>query len=121
MTTDHFLSAQQRKLIRNLAAAIESFRRLDPEMQAQQMLGLLYSALEGNEQLSVKALAERLDLAQSSTSRVVAYWGPINRHGQPGHDMLVAREDVQMRNRKLISTTRKGQTFVHTLATQVGA
>ena len=57
----------------------------------------------------MKELADALGVAQSTMSRNVAYLDRINRHHQPGLDLVRATEDPAERRRKIVTLTPRGR------------
>ena len=101
--------------LRTVADSIELLRTLDSEMQAQTAMCLLVVAMAHPEPVPMREIAQRVGLAQSSTSRNVALLGKVSRKGRPGLDLLVAREDVSDRRTKLVSLTSRGERFINQL------
>jgi DNA-binding MarR family transcriptional regulator len=106
------------KPLHKMTKVIEEFRKLDPEMQAQQMQTFLMIASQPGE-LSIKEIAERLGMAQSTASRCVSYWSKMHRLRRQGHDMVVAAEDMMNRSRKLVSLNNRGKKFAADLTEAV--
>jgi len=94
------------KAARKAALIIEEFRKLNPEMQAQQMAIFLAVAAKPNQ--TVTELAKATGHATASVSRNVAALGETHRKGLPGLNILVATEDVLDRRNKRINLTPKG-------------
>ncbi|HYD98556.1 MAG TPA: MarR family winged helix-turn-helix transcriptional regulator [Alphaproteobacteria bacterium] len=93
--------------IDRLIEVLEEFRKLDPDMPIQYALSFL--TLAQGENLSIRELAERLGIAQSSASRNVAALSEWHSFAKPGHHLVVAREDPRERRRKIVSLTAKGE------------
>ena len=100
--------------LEGLAAAIEVFRKLDAEMPAQTMLTFLLVAR--NPGINVGKLVERLGIAQSSTSRNVAYLSKWRAYLEEGHDLIEAVEDPRDRRTKTVDLTAKGRRLAEKLA-----
>lgn len=94
---------------------IELFRTLDPEIQAQGLSTFLVIAMSDPEPISMRVLADRVGIAQSSCSRNVAALGKIHRHGRPGHQLVESYEDSMDRRTKLVKLTPKGRRFAQML------
>lgn len=94
-----------------LLKAIERFREIDAEMQAQSIAVLLKVA-KHPVPIKMADIAEELGLSQSTVSRNVAYLGDWNRHKTKGHGLLEAYEDPMERRRKLVRLTAKGKRFL---------
>ena len=101
-----------------LAAAIEAFRELDQEMPAQTILTFLLVAQ--NPGIKVGELVERLGIAQSSTSRNVAYLSKWRAFEEEGHDLIEAVEDPRDRRTKTVNLTAKGKRLAEKLARVIG-
>jgi DNA-binding MarR family transcriptional regulator len=100
------------KQLRQLSHALEAFRVLDPEIQAQMVLTFLYVAsAPPNEPISMRELQNKLGIASSSTSRNISALSAENRVGEPGHDLVEKREDPNDRRNNLVRLTAKGRTF----------
>ena len=96
-----------------LMHVLEEFRKLDPDLPIQYALSFL--TLAQNEGMSMRELAERLGIAQSSASRNVAALSKWHSFGKPGLDLVQAEEDPRERRRKIISLTPKGHELIATL------
>ena len=68
-----------------LMHVLEEFRKLDPDLPIQYALSFL--TLAENEGMSMRELAERLGIAQSSASRNVAALSKWHSFGKPGLDL----------------------------------
>jgi len=99
--------------ITTLMRVLEEFRKLDPDLPIQYALSFL--TLAENEGMSMRELAERLGIAQSSASRNVAALSKWHSFGKPGLDLVQAEEDPRERRRKIISLTPKGHELIATL------
>ena len=99
--------------IASLMRVLEEFRKLDPDLPIQYALSFL--TLAENEGISMRELAERLGIAQSSASRNVAALSKWHSFGKPGLDLVQAEADPRERRRKIISLTPKGHTLIATL------
>jgi DNA-binding MarR family transcriptional regulator len=102
------------KCLHGMAKAIGELRKIEPEIEAQAMLTLLWVAIQPG--ITMKELSERIGVSQSTTSRNVAMLGEINRRHEPGHGLLVAREDPTERRRKIVELTAKGRLVVASIA-----
>ncbi len=91
-----------------MVAAIEEFRKLNPEMQAQTLLTFCAIASKEGE-VGMKDIEQMTGMSSSSTSRNIAALGPYHRKGNPGMDLVVAFENPQDRREKLLKLTPKGR------------
>lgn len=96
-----------------LIRALETLRRLDPDMPIQYAVSFL--TVVQNEGLSVGELSERLGIAQSSASRNVAALSRWRSFGKPGHGLVQAEEDPRERRRKLVTLTETGRALADEL------
>ena len=94
---------------------VETFRTIDPEIQAQAISTLLVVALADPEPITMRDIGIRTGTAQSSVSRNVAMLGKIHRKGQSGHGLVDSYEDPMNRRVKLVKLTPKGTRFIQTL------
>lgn len=108
------MDVTDRRALGRLISVIEEFRRLDPEMQAQQMLTLLIVALREGE--PVKVIGGALGLSQAAASRNVSYWTDWHWRKRAGLDMIEAVEDKMERRRKLVTLKPKGKRFIAKIA-----
>lgn len=99
--------------IDRLIEVLEEFRRLDPDMPIQYALSFL--TIARNEGISIRELAERLDVAQSSASRNVAALSEWHSFRKPGHDLVTSREDPRERRRKIVTLTARGRELLDRL------
>lgn len=90
-----------------LFKAIEEFRKLDPEIPSQTVNTYLYVA--SHEGCTMKDIAEALGVAQSTMSRNISTLDKINRHHQPGLNLVNAVEDPNERRRKIVTLTPRGR------------
>lgn len=111
------LEKREHTALMRMLAALEEFRKLDPEMPIQQAVTFLVIA--ANEGLSLREVAERTGQAHSSTSRNVAALGEVHRYGKPGHRVIAATEDPLERRKKTITLTHKGRTVLKTIIDSV--
>ena len=86
---------------------LETFRALDAEIPPQTIGTFLYVATHDG--CLMKDLADSLGVAQSTMSRNVAMLDRINRHHEPGLDLVRAIEDPVERRRKIVRLTPKGR------------
>lgn len=93
--------------IDRLIDVLEELRTLDPDMPIQYALSFL--TLSRHEGLSIRDLAERLGIAQSSASRNVAALSEWHSFRKPGHDLVQAKEDPRERRRKIVTLTDRGR------------
>jgi len=100
-----------------LIEVLETFRALDPDMPIQYALSFL--TLARHEGLSMRELADRLGIAQSSASRNVAALSEWQSFRRPGHDLVRAEEDPRERRRKIVRLTAKGRALADRLAALV--
>jgi DNA-binding MarR family transcriptional regulator len=95
------------KVARKVASFIEEFRKLNAEMQAQQMA--IFLAAAAKPESTITDLANVTGHSTGSVSRNVAALSKTHRKGMPGLDILVAVEDIMDRRNKRITLTPKGQ------------
>ncbi|MEP2945144.1 MAG: helix-turn-helix domain-containing protein [Lentilitoribacter sp.] len=86
---------------------IEEFRKMDLEMQAQQML--LFLMVMEKPDIGMREIEERIGLSGASVSRNVAALSKLHRKNRPGHDLLEAYEDPDDRRYKKVRPTHKGK------------
>jgi DNA-binding MarR family transcriptional regulator len=99
-----------KKALNCAIAVIEEFRRINPEMQAQQMLTLLLVAKE--EGITPKEVGERIGISQAAASRCIADWTSWTYRKETGPDFIEARVDMMDTRRKLLHLKPKGRAFV---------
>ena len=118
MSLESVLSTRHNESSTNLGMLfrqVETFRTIDPEIQAQAMSTLLVVAIADPEPITMRDIGIRTGTAQSSVSRNVAMLGKIHRKGQSGHGLVDSYEDPMNRRVKLVKLTPKGTRFIHTL------
>jgi DNA-binding MarR family transcriptional regulator len=97
-----------------LLEAVQVFRSLDPEIQAQAVAVLLFVAMK-NRPVLMGEIGEALNISQSSVSRNVAVLGELHWRGRQGLRMLDAWENPDNRRQKFVALTLRGKTFVKTV------
>ena len=100
-----------------LFKAIEEFRGVDPEMQAQGVALFLYSAIYPG--CTMTDLQRNLGMTQASCSRNVSAFSEWHRLDKPGHGLLAATPDPMERRRKIVQLTEKGQQLAVSLTEAV--
>ncbi|MBY3245149.1 winged helix-turn-helix transcriptional regulator [Rhizobium laguerreae] len=111
MLTDS--QARIAKAASKAASIIEEFRKLNAEMQAQQMA--IFLAVVARPGSTITDLANVTGHSTASVSRNVAALSQTHRKGMPGLDILIAKEDVLDRRNKRISLTPKGMRIMAAL------
>lgn len=89
--------------------AMEIIRALHPTIPAQTITVFLTVAVTKGHTISMGDLGERLDMAQSSVSRNVQLLSKLNRHKEPGMDLVQWEIDPQDYRRRIVSLTKKGR------------
>jgi DNA-binding MarR family transcriptional regulator len=112
------LSKEEVGRLRTALKLLETFRRLDAEMQMPQAVTLLTIAL--HEGVSLSDLTELTSQSTSSASRNVASLSLVHRKGRAGHGLVINKEDPEERRRKQHFLTTKGRAFVQRLSEIVG-
>jgi DNA-binding MarR family transcriptional regulator len=114
-----------KKSVGRVLQLVETFRQLDPQMQAHQMAMFLHIA-QGGGQMTVRELHELTGMAQAACSRTVGYWSKErwdkdeNGRRKPGHDMLSEREDYADNRIIRIDLNAKGRRFLEQLSAVAG-
>lgn len=103
-----------------MVAAIEEFRKLNPEMQAQTLLTFCAVASREGE-VAMKDIERMTGMSGASTSRNIAALGPYHRKGQPGMDLVVAFENPMDRREKLLKLTPKGRRVAESIVRYQGS
>jgi len=101
------LTVETVRAARKLTAIVEEFRKLNPEMQAQQMA--IFIAVAGKPNCTITEIAAMIGHPASSVSRNVAALSKYHRKGMLGLDVVVATEDAMDRRHKRVNLTPKGQ------------
>jgi ATP-dependent exoDNAse (exonuclease V) alpha subunit len=107
----------------DLLLAHKTVRAIPPSaalvlVPAQTILTFLLVAQ--NPGIKVGELVTRLDIAQSSTSRNVAYLSKWRAYQEEGHDLIEAVEDPRDRRTKTVNLTAKGRRLAEKLAKVIG-
>jgi len=97
---------QDTKTLNKLRLALEALAsdERDRHMNAAEMQVFLWSAIQPG--ITQKELAERVEIAQSETSRIVTLFSAYK--GQ-GYGLLRSEEDPHERRRKVVCLTPKGE------------
>lgn len=91
--------------------AIQVFRQVDSEIQAQTVAILLYIAVKRKPVL-MQELSDALGISQASVSRNVAVWSNLHWKQKPGHNLVESWENPENRRQKFVDLTQKGRLFI---------
>ncbi len=110
--------AIDRKRLYRLVRLMEAVRTVHPEMPAQMVSTFLWAAIQPR--ITMRELAERVGVSQSSMSRNVAALSPdgVVRAGavyREGFGLVVTEDDPNDLRRKIVTLTARGTR----LATQI--
>lgn len=98
-----------------LIQTLQEFReKVDPEMPLQQLLTLLVAARDPG--VTMQDVMKELDVSSASVSRNVAKLGRVDRHHEPGFDLVTAYEDPMERRRKVVDLTSHGKQLIRRVA-----
>lgn len=103
-----------------LLYAVQAFRGLDPEIQAQTVATFLFIAMK-NRPVLMQELTDAIDVSQASISRNVAVLSEVHRKGKAGHKLIEAWENPDNRRQKFVQLTQRGHMFVKTLRRALGS
>lgn len=96
--------------ITKLIELIESFRTLNPEMQAQQMLTFLLIAEQPG--ITLQKLTEKLKVSLASGSRNMYALSHTEKPNKPGHDLVLIEANPANRRERIMHLTPAGQRFL---------
>lgn len=113
------LTDDERVALQGIRALLNTVRKEDPEMPAQTLLAFVEIALEPN--ISMADLRARLDVASSTSTRIVYRLTEWERHKKPGRDWVVKRPDPMDRRFELVEPNAKGMGFARKLAASLQA
>jgi hypothetical protein len=88
--------------------AVQTFRLLDAEITATQLLVFLTVALHHPDPIPMMELQKALALPQSSLSRIIASLSKVDRHHKEGLNLVLAYENPMERRAKLVQLTPSG-------------
>lgn len=88
-----------------LAACIEEFRHLSPDIQAQTMMTFLH--VYKQEGHSIGVIQKKLGLSPAGASRNIAFLATVPK----GKGLIEIREDLEDRRVRRIFLTPKGRSF----------
>ncbi|MCI4664098.1 MAG: MarR family winged helix-turn-helix transcriptional regulator [Neomegalonema sp.] len=108
------LTAKERRAIRRLLAAIQEYRKLDPDMQLPMAASLLIVALKDG--VSRTEVMEDLNVAGSTATRNLMGLMAEGRLGRPGHGLVSQRVNPDERRWRMHSLTPEGLEVVRRLA-----
>lgn len=112
--TSPYLNPAEIRHVERLVAALEEFRKLDPDMQMPMAATLLLVALDDG--ISRTEVMRRLNVAGSTASRNLTGLMDRARHGRPGHGLVAQRVNPQERRWRMHSLTPEGRRVVRRLA-----
>jgi DNA-binding MarR family transcriptional regulator len=101
------------KAAKKWSAVLEEFRKLNPEIQAQQIAIFLAVVIKPDQ--SVNELAVATGQGNSSASRNIHALSKVHRKGMSGLGLLTAVEDELDRRLKRIRLTPKGVMVMNSL------
>ena len=84
-------------------------------LHQSQLLIEVARAMVRDEKLEVSAIAERLGISTSASSRNVAALGDWHRLQKTGYQLVTTKLDPSDRRRKSVVLTRKGETVINQL------
>lgn len=99
--------------LNELINALETFSKVDGEVQIQTMLCFLYVARRGN--CTQKDVEIDLRLTNAAASRNISYWTERRFDRRPGVGFIERREDDNDRRYKVLQLSPKGQSFLNQL------
>ena len=94
--------------------SIQEFRKYDADIQSQTIAIFLYVAIHSQGKFAdtgvpMTAIADDLDMTQSSVSRNVSILAKWKWNRSEGLNFVETREDPMERRRKLVSLTNRGK------------
>lgn len=103
-----------------LAAAmrvLHRFNSLDQKMQVSTILTLLEIAAAEfkGEDISTRALEQRVGMLSGTASRNVYYWGEGHKDMRGGHEMVNIGFAVDDKRKRSLRLTHKGKAFIRQL------
>lgn len=101
------------KTVRRLLGFIEEFRKLSPEIQAQQIVVFLH--VIGKPGITLKELERLTGLSSSSVSRNVLALSAVYKKGVPGHNLIETFDDPDDRRSKRAKPKARGIAVYNTL------
>jgi DNA-binding MarR family transcriptional regulator len=100
-----------------LSEAVQTFRLLDAEITATQLLVFLTVALHHPDPIAMMDLQKALAIPQSSLSRIIASLSRFDRHHNEGLNLVLAYENPMERRAKLLQLTPTGVVLSRQLST----
>ena len=101
------------KSAKKVASFIEEFRKINPLMQAQQMIVFLLAA--SNPDITVTEIAASAGISTSAAGRHVAALGKSYKAGLPGYDIITTVPDASDARIKRVRLSPKGQRIMASL------
>jgi len=109
MSIDH-------KNINKLIAALEEFKKIDPNMSLPSMLTFLYYHDVDGRSGNRSTVEERLDMTGATASRATLYWAEYKRPRIAGINMIESNSDPENRRFNVIQYNRRGLDFLSKLS-----
>jgi DNA-binding MarR family transcriptional regulator len=106
-------NVETQRAAKRITTIIDEFRKLNPEMQAQQIVTFL--TIAAKPLLTVSELGQSVGQSTSAVSRNVAALGKTHRGGKPGLDLVIYEDDVADRRLKRIRLNPQGLRIMATL------
>lgn len=94
---------------------LEELRKVDPELPVQR--AVVFLLVVRHEGCTAKQLQDWAGLSNASIVRNLQALGKTNRHGKPGHDLVVAKTDPTETRRNIVELTPKGRRVAESIKT----
>lgn len=101
---------------------LEIFRAIDPEMQTGTAVSFLMVALGEHREggITITDVAKDAGLPLGSTSRYIQALAKMNRHRQPGYELVSDAVDLMDRRKKVLKTTPGGKALAGKIVRAIG-
>jgi len=107
------MTKEETSVIKKIQKVVEEFRKLDGEMPMQ--MASTFMVVARHQGITMKDIAEKVGVTQSSVSRNIGALGSRHRYGKEGLKLVKTEEDDIDIRRKVVHLTPKGTKFVASL------
>lgn len=107
------------KTSRRFVGFVDEFRKLRQDINASQIV--IFLLVAGKDGITMKELERLSGMSNSTVSRTILYLSEVFKAGEPGLDLVEAREDINDRRIKRVYLKPRGRKVYDSLVSLLGA